>query len=407
VNERLLLRDARVLDGTGADPRQADILIVDGRFAAIGPGLSDRDATVIDAGGRTLLPGLIDAHSHLGIIHAIGPEDAPAVTAAHIFHNCELALDAGFTTVRDVGGIDGGVAQAVELGLIRGPRIFPSGPLLCQSGGHGDDAPPFSPDYHHHHYGIPGLTTVSMPCDGPDGVRLAARTALRRGATQLKVCVSGGVVSLTDSLEDSQFTVAELVAAVEEAHARRTYVTAHAHNIEGIRNGLEAGVECFEHGTFLDEPTAAAMAAAGACLVPTFAVLRIMREEWQAWSLPESVLPRLDGVEDAMARSLKLARAAGVTVGAGSDLLGTSQRRRGLELVIRAGLESAMDAIVASTSVNARIIRRDRDVGSIEIGKYGDLIAVDGDPLDDPALFDDPERVSLVVKAGEVEKNRL
>jgi imidazolonepropionase-like amidohydrolase len=404
VADALLIRGGTVVDGTGADPRRADIRIEKGRVVEVGDDLTASRATVVDVDGRTVMPGLIDAHSHLGLIHTIGPEDAPAVTAAHIFRNCALALDAGFTTVRDVGGIDGGVARAVDLGLIKGPRILPSGPLICQSGGHGDDAPPYSPDYHHHHHGTPGLTTVAHPCDGPDGVRIAARTALRRGATQVKVCVSGGVVSLTDRLEDSQFTVAELMAAVEEAHARDTYVTAHAHNVRGIRNGLAAGIECFEHGTFLDAETAEEMHKAGAALVPTFAVLRLMREEWQAWGLPESVLPRLDGVEEAMARSLKLARDAGVTIGSGSDLLGPNQDRRGLELVIRAELETAMDALIAATKVNSRVIRRP-EVGVIDVGRMGDVIAVDGDPLRDPSLFDRPAAVTVVVKGGVVEKD--
>src|SRR5262249_16300847 len=152
---------------------------------------------------------------------------------------------------RDTGGIDGGVATAVEMGLVRGPRILPSGPLICQTGGHGDDRNPFGL-HPHDHAGVPGLGQVSLPCDGPDEVRLAARTVLRGGASQVKVCVSGGVVSLTDRIEDAQFTVEELMAAVQEADARETYVTAHAHNVRGIRNGLDAGVSCFEHGTFLD-----------------------------------------------------------------------------------------------------------------------------------------------------------
>src|SRR3954469_3755279 len=170
-----------------------------------------------------------------------------------------------------------------------------------------------------------------MVCDGPDEVRIAARNAFRRGATQIKVCTSGGVVSLTDSLEDTQFTVEELRAAVEEAQARGTYVTAHAHNVRSILNGLEAGLECFEHGTFLDEATAARMAAAGAALVPTMTVLNQMLSKWQEWQIPESVLPRLHGVGDAMAESVKLAAAARVLIGSGTDILGPGQDGRGEE----------------------------------------------------------------------------
>jgi imidazolonepropionase-like amidohydrolase len=409
----LVLRGASVIDGTGSDPRATSIAVDGDRITAIGEadgGQEGGGARSLDLDGLTLLPGLIDAHSHFGIVSMTDPNMPAAVTAARIFRNCELALEGGFTTVRDVGGIDGGVAAAVELGLIKGPRILPSGPLLCQTGGHGDHSPPYSPldphDHHaHDHGGVPGLATVALPCDGPDEVRLAARTALRRGATQVKVCVSGGVVSLSDRIEDTQFTVEELMAAVAEADARDTYVTAHAHNSRGIRNGLEAGVQCFEHGTFLDEETAEAMARAGACLVPTFAVVRLFKDEWEKWGLPAEVVPRMEGIEDAMARSLKTARAAGVTIGSGSDILGPEQSRRGLELTIRAELGDPMEAITAATAVNARVLRRDDDIGTLEVGKRADLIAVAGDPLADPGLFDEPDRIVLVMKGGEIVKD--
>ena len=400
----LLLRGAAVIDGTGADQQRLDLAIRGERIELVGPARGAAD-TVVDLGGLTLLPGLIDAHTHFGIVDLSEGHTPPAVTAARIFRNCELALDAGFTTVRDTGGIDGGVATAVDLGLVRGPRIHPSGPLLCQSGGHGDTGNPFAPFGHRHHYGVPGLAETVMPCDGPDQVRLAARTVLRRGATQVKVCVSGGVVSLTDRIEDAQFSVQELMAAVEEADARDTYVTAHAHNVRGIRNGLEAGVQCFEHGTFLDEETVARMAAAGAYLVPTFAVTRIFAEKAEEWGIPASILPRMNGMEEAMARSLKLARDAGIVIGSGSDILGPEQNRRGLELVIRSQLGDPMEAIVSATSVNAHIIRRQDDLGTVEAGKLADLIAVDFDPLSAPELFDNPSRVRLVVKGGEVVKD--
>jgi imidazolonepropionase-like amidohydrolase len=258
----VVLRGAQLIDGAGAEPRRADVMVRGGRIAGIGD-LDRGDDQSFDVSGLTVLPGLIDAHTHFGLVNMSAEHTPAAVTAAHIFRNCELALHAGFTTVRDTGGIDGGVAEAVRLGLIPGPRILPSGPLLCQTGGHGDNSDPFS-QHHFVHSGLPGLAQPALPCDGPEQVRVAARTVLRRGATQVKVCVSGGVVSFTDRLEDAQFTVEELKAAVEEAAARDTYVTAHTHNVRGIRNGLAAGVACFEHGTFLDVETAAAMAAAGA-----------------------------------------------------------------------------------------------------------------------------------------------
>jgi imidazolonepropionase-like amidohydrolase len=402
------LRGGTLIDGSGQDARASATVVVDGdRIIAVEDGSPNGSARgdVVDVDGLTLLPGLIDAHSHLGIVNLVDGRAPAAVTAARIFRNCELALDAGFTTVRDVGGIDGGVAQAVALGLIPGPTILPSGPILCQSGGHGDESPPFAMDHDAHDHGIPGLTQTGRPCDGADEVRVAARDVLRRGATQVKVCVSGGVLSFTDRIEDAQFTVEELKAAVAEADARDTYVTAHAHNVKGIRNGLEAGVECFEHGTFLDAATAEAMAKAGAYLVTTFAVTRLLSEKAEEWGVPAELLPRMNGVGDAMARSLKLARDAGVVVGSGSDILGPEQDRRGLEILIRAELEDPMQAIVATTATNARILRRSGDIGTVEVGKRADIIAFDGDPLSDPKLFDDPARVVLVIKDGRVAKD--
>jgi imidazolonepropionase-like amidohydrolase len=191
---------------------------------------------------------------------------------------------------------------------------------------------------------------------------------------------------------------------VLEAEARNTYVTAHAHNSRGIQNGLAAGVACFEHGSWLDEETAAAMSAAGAALVPTLTVARVMIDEREEWGLPEAIVARMEQVEGHMEHAIKLARAAGVTVGCGSDLLGPRQGRRGLELVLRAEVESPMDAIVAATSTNARILRVDDRLGTVEAGKLADLVAVRGDPLTEPALFDDPDRIVLVVKDGVIEK---
>ena len=402
----LTLLGGTLIDGTGADPvGQAGVSISNGIFDEVGPEIAkpSSGSEVIDLDGLTLLPGLIDAHTHLGIVDMHESDrTSPAVLAAQIFANCGLALDGGFTTVRDVGGIDGGVAGVVALGLVRGPEILPSGPLLSQKGGHGDHGSPWFD--HPHQHGLPGLVQVGLTCDGADEVRRAARTVLQRGATQVKVCISGGVASYTDKITDTQFSVEELRAAVDEAKARETYVTAHAHHARAILNGLEAGVECFEHGTYLDEATAAKMAAAGAILVPTLAVTRLFITQAEEWEIPAEFVPRMQGIEEAMAGSMKLARDAGVTIGSGSDILGPGQNRRGLELVMKAELLGPMEAIVSATSTNAKVLRRP-DIGTVEPGKKADLIAVSGDPLTDPELFDDPDRVVLVIKNGEVVKD--
>jgi imidazolonepropionase-like amidohydrolase len=405
----LVLHGATLIDGSGAPPRANSEVVLEGEriMAVTDVGYQPAEGgETLDLTGLTLLPGLIDAHTHLGMVGTDTTMSAAEV-AARVFRNCELALEAGFTTVRELGGLDGGIAGIIERGLVRGPRVFPSGPALAQDGGHGTFMPPFADcPCGYGAPAIPGLTQLTQVCNGPDEVRLAARRAFRRGATQLKVFVSGGVVSLTDSLDDTQFVVEELRAIVAEAQARNTYVTAHAHNTRSIRNGLAAGVSCFEHGSFLDEETATLMAQAGAALVPTFAVTQVMLTDWRKWGLPEAVLPRLAGVGERMADAVKLAHAKGIPIGSGADLLGPEQNRHGLELVLKARLLGPMEAIVSATATNARIMRVADRLGTVVPGKIADLIAVTGDPLAKPEVFDDPGRVVLVIQGGRVVKIR-
>ncbi len=400
----LVLHGGTIIDGTGADPVTGSALRLDGERIA---GFGAAEGTVnLDVDGLTVLPGLIDLHSHLGLVDFGEVGMPPALIAAAAFGNLELCLEAGFTTVRELGGLDGGTVQALRQGLVRGPRLLPSGPLLCQSGGHGDLGPSFLP-HGHDAPSIPGLIQRSQVCDGPDEVRRAARMAFRHGATQLKMCVSGGVVSHNDAMEDTQFSVAEMRAAVEEARARGTYVTAHAHNADAIRMGLEAGIECFEHATYLTEEVAAQVAAAGAALDFTVSICELLRDQAAEWGVPDTGLPKLEGAAKAAGESLLMAREHGILVGSGSDLLGRGQNRRGLEIAHRARLVGAMAAIVTATSSNARILRLDDELGTLRAGKRADVIAVSGDPLAEPELFDDPSRVVLVIQDGRIVKDTL
>lgn len=404
----IVLEHATLVDGTGAEPVvDAHIVVEQGRITTVGTGPARTSGRVIDCSGVTVLPGLIDLHTHMGLVHAaVSTTYPPAVTAAHLFRNAELCLLSGHTTAREVGGADGGLRQVIDLGLIPGPRLLPSGPLISQTGGHGDHGTWFLDHHHHPQYlGVPGLSQSAALADGADEVRLAARTAFRHGATQIKVCVSGGVVSFTDKMSDAQYSVEELRAAVEEAHNRDTYVTAHAHDVKGIINALDAGLECIEHGTFLDEATAERMASEGCALVPTMSVVVDALEDPVRSGIPESLLHRFDGVLDAMKASTKLAFDKGVQVGSGTDLLGTEQNRRGLELAIKAEVLGPMEAIVSATRTSAQIIRMAEQLGTVEEGKIADLVAVNFDPLDEPRHFEDPDRVVLVVKAGEVVKD--
>lgn len=395
---------ATVVDGSGRDPADVTVAVEDSRIAQPGaPG--ER----LEADGLTMTPGLIDAHVHLGLSSPIEPQFSfrlsAAEIAADIFAAAGAALDAGFTTVRDTGGIDGGVVTAIAKGKVRGPRVLSCGPVQCQTGGHGYYGAEWEPTelWSSHH--IPGLCALSMQSGNADELRGNVREAFRRGASFLKLCVTGGVVSAHDQLTDTQFTVEEIAVAVQEASARGTYVTVHAHNNEGIRNAVEAGVRCVEHGTGLDEPTAALMAARDVALVPTFAVVEQLLRDSAGTGLNESIRDRVLGVRERMAEALAVAKEAGLRIGLGSDLIGPGQDRRGEELRLRAELETPMEALVAATKTNAEILGLSGEVGVIAPGRQADLVLWNGNPLDNPQLFSDPDNAVVVVQAGRIVKD--
>lgn len=403
----LLLDNAMLIDGNGGEPRpRAAMLVEDGRIARIGAAGAIEapvGARVIDCGGRTLMPGLMDAHVHFGIV-AAGVNQPPQTHLSYalkVIENIRLALEEGFTTVRDAGWLDVAYAAAVDSAEIPGPRILASGSCLSITGGHGDqryrfddDAPP----------SLPGLIAYPEICDGVDAVRRASRTQLRRGAAQVKLMASGGVMSPNDPLESLQFSVAEMAAAVAEARAFGRYVMAHCHTSGAINNALEAGVRSIEHGSILDAATAARMADEEAYLVPTLAIFEILA---RASAVPEYSRAKLDLVRGEAARSVATARAAGVRIASGSDLLGPRQTRRASEIVEKARHTSAMEAIVSATRTNAELFRLDHRTGTLEEGKDADAIIVDGDPIADIACLVDARNVRLVVKQGAVAKDAL
>lgn len=402
---------ARIVDGTGAEAVTGrSIRISHGSIVEIGDAPSDTAAPErIDASGLTITPGLIDAHAHFGlssdITASLRRELSVAELAADMFANCAATLDAGFTTARDPGGSDGGLVRAVESGRVRGPRILTAGPIQCQTGGHGHLGSDWEPTADWSDHDIPGLRSLSLLSDGPDEMRKNVREAFRRGASFIKLCVTGGVVSTHDKLTDTQFTVPEIAAAVEEAESRGTYVTVHAHNNAGIRNAIHAGVRCVEHGSDIDEDTAALMAEHGVALVPTLSVVYALLEDASEAGLPPEIADRVGPALDGQIAGLKAARAAGVKVGSGSDLIGPRFTRRGRELSYRSAVETPMLALESATRINAEILGIGEETGTIEIGKLADLVAWRSDPLADPEVFGDPGNAVLVVKAGELVKD--
>jgi imidazolonepropionase-like amidohydrolase len=405
----ITLSSERIFDGSGGDPFGGQLSLSGGRIERVEPGLPSSGSgagPVLELGNFSVLPGLIDAHTHMGLVNIPpDPGAAAAVVAAQIFENLRLALSEGFTTIRDLGGIDGGVAEAVNRGLIPGPRILPSGPLISETGGHGD----WRAGYAHGAWGgnIPGLVQPAVLADGVAAVRAAGRSSLRDGATQLKVAISGGFSSSFDRLDDFQFALDELRALVEVAKARHTYVTGHAHHSEAVHLGLQAGLECFEHGTFLDQAAIDAMSAQGASLVATLSPVERYQDPTVREALRDDLAARAATAFPAMARSVTLALAAGITVGSGSDLTGAPQTGRGRELAVRSRVTNPLEAISAATRANAHILRLDSETGSLREGLSADLVVVQGNPLDDPDLFCEADNIRLVVLRGRLYKNTL
>jgi imidazolonepropionase-like amidohydrolase len=404
----LLLHNATLIDGTGADPRpRTSVMVEDGIIRRVTSaetigGLSDW--RVVDLDGMTLMPGLTDAHVHLGAVGVNSlsdrsPEDNLTTYVISVIENIELALYEGFTTVRDAGGLDPAFAGAVERGLINGPRILPSGSPLSQTGGHGDrrgryDETPIR--------SIPGILAAPVLVDGVDAVRAAARQQLRLGATQVKLMASGGVMSPMDELESVQFTVEEMHAAVQEAGMAGKYALAHCHTSLSINNALAAGVRSIEHGSILDEATAKRIVEQQAFMVPTLLVVEFLAKSAEAGGIPHYSQMKLKLVRTAMPVSVELAARVGVLVGSGSDILGARQAGRGGELALKAKVIGPMEAILCATRTNARLFRMEDRIGRVAAGMEADLIAVAGDPLADIGLLAEAGNVRLVVKGGQI-----
>ncbi|TCO59616.1 metal-dependent hydrolase family protein [Actinocrispum wychmicini] len=408
MTARLWLNGATLITATGPDPEVAGLLVEAGRIAQIG-GTAPADAEVVDCAGLTVTPGLIDAHVHMGLASrleaSVGFGMSVAEIAADMFANCAQTLRTGFTTVRDCGGIDAGLAQVVASGKIAGPRIVQCGPIHCQTGGHGHYAAEWEPAEMWQGRVVPGLRSLATLSDGPDQMRKNARESFRSGAEFLKLCVTGGVISKHDKLTDTQFSFDEIAVAVAEATARGTYVTVHAHNVEGIRNAVLAGARCVEHGTGIDEETAALMAARQVSLVPTLAAVEAVIRNVDGLGLPTEFAERAAQVRAAMTDGLLAAKAAGVRIGLGSDIIGPDQSRRGEELTLRAAVESPMAALIAATRVNAGLLGLDSEIGTLEVGKQADIVAFAENPLENPAVFAEPDSVVLALQNGVVVKD--
>jgi imidazolonepropionase-like amidohydrolase len=403
----ILFSRCRVFDGRTPEllePR--DVLVEDGRIKEVSDTpIRAASAHVVPVDGRTLMPGLIDAHWHVvaADVNLTRLDAMPeSLRVAHARIYLEEALDRGFTTIRDAGGADFGLAQAVEQGLIRGPRLFYGGRALSQTGGHGDMRP-----LQHLDPCCQG-GAVGQLADGPDEVRKAVREELRKGAHHVKLMVSGGVASPADPIWMLQYSEDEIRAAVDETARRRAYVMAHAHTAETTRRAVALGVRSVEHGTLIDRETAEFVAARGAFVVPTLVTIMALAEHGAALGFPPVSVAKLREVKDAALGALPILKAAGVKVGFGTDLLGALHREQSREFLLRREALPAYDVLASATSVNAELLDRAGELGVVAPGAVADLLVVDGDPLADLGLLqEDGRHLPVIMKAGAFHKRAL
>ena len=399
----LVFTNARVFDGKSGDcPEGMSVLVEDERIREVSAKKvkTPKNARVIDVRGRTLMPGLIDAHMHayasdvnMFKVEALG---TPYRTA-HAVRMLGFQLDCGFTTVRDVGGGDYSLAKAIEDGLVRAPRYFYSGKVLSMTGGHGDMRRlEEQPRYH------------EMCSDGVDEVTRATREELRQGAHCIKIMGSGGVASPTDPIWMNQYREDEIRAIVNECAERRTYASAHCHPASAVRRCAEFGVRSIEHGTLIDDETARFVAKKGAYIIPTMTIVFALVELGEKLGFPpESMVKARYAFKSAM-EGLEKMKKAGVKLGYGTDLLGTTTSQQCREFTLRSEVFKPLELLRQATSINAEMMMMEGRIGCVAPEAYADLIVVDGDPLKDIGLLAaDGRKLTTIVRGGEVVKNSL
>jgi imidazolonepropionase-like amidohydrolase len=401
-SKRVVIRAGRLLDvRTGNTLTDQAILIENDKIVSVGPGASaPAGVTVINLPNATVMPGLIDAHTHLtfdqGSVGYTGLGISVPREALIGARNARITLNAGFTTVRNVGAkgyADIALRDAINAGDVPGPRILASGPALGITGGHCDDnLLPF--DFHASSEGV---------ADGVEAVQHKVREVIKYGADVIKICATGGVMSKGDDPNTSQFTMEEMKAIVAEAHRLGRKVAAHAHGAQGVTWASDAGVDSIEHGHLMDDNSIATLKKNGTYLVPTLYLVDWNRENAAKTNMPEYVRRKMDMVSAVGQANVKKAMQAGVKIALGTDAAVYPHGLNGHELgvYVRLGM-TPLQAIQSATLNGADLLGWSDKIGSIEPGKWADIIAVDGDPLKDVTTV---ENVKFVMKGGEVVKN--
>ena len=401
----LLIINAHLLDPVAGELSDASWLeVADGRIVATGTGTapaSGEDTRVIDAAGATVMPGLIDAHVHV-LLTTFDAHDAqnwtPGYATVRALAEAERMVRRGFTTVRDVGGADHGMARAIDEGLATGPRLIFGGKALSQTGGHGDLRAK-SDDHQPCCQLRPDFARIA---DGVDAVRLAARDEFRKGAAHLKMLLSGGVASPLDEVSAVQYSDDEMRAAVEEADNHNRYVTVHAYHPRGVNRALRAGVRCVEHGNLIDDETIDLLLEHDAFLVPTLVTYEMMQRFGKEAGMSEASHRKVADVIDGGLVALEKAHKAGVNLVYGSDLIGQLHYAQLEEFTLRAQVQPPADIIRAATTTAAKLVGLEGQIGTLQPDAHADLLVLDGNPLDDISTLTQPQtRLRYVIHGGQ------
>lgn len=408
-----ILENARIFDGVSASCAEGmSVLIEEGAIREVSEApIKAAEARRINVAGKTLMPGLIDLHIHAYFsdlnAKVVDGRDAPYRTA-HAVKKLGHALDCGFTTVRDIGGGDFPLAAAIADGLIRSPRFFYAGKVLSMTGGHVDYRTPTEQHHTHGYCSCGSMNWGGVVVDGVYECIKAAREELRRGAHCIKITASGGVMSPSDPMWMNQFREDEIRAIVNEAVERRTYVSAHCHPVNAIRRSVEFGVRCIEHGTLIDADTARFVAEKGAYVVPTMAVIFVSMEVGASLGMTSESMGKLKIAAGSAIEGLQHMRDAGVKMGYGTDLLGSTYDQQCREFTLRSEVFTAIELLRQATSMGAEVLMQEGKLGCVKVDAHADLIVVDGDPLTDISLLAaDGRNLDLIMRAGEIVKNRL
>ncbi len=404
MSKPVLFTNANVLDVVKGE-YQADhnVLVSEGKITEISKEpITARKALTIDLHGKTLMPGLCDAHVHVTAFTANFPllkASSPFYVAIRASEILGGMLRRGFTTVRDAGGADWGLARAINEGFIKGPRLLFCGHALSQTGGHGDMRGPGEQGLHQC-FCCAGLGHV---CDGISDVQKASREEIRRGATHLKIMASGGVSSPTDRISSTQFSEDELRAITGEANAAEIPVMAHAYTARAVNRAIRCGVTSIEHGNLIDDESVTLFKEHNASLVPTLVVYKSLIEEGEAAGMSAELVRQTHEVLDGGIAALELAYRGGVHIAYGTDLLGLMHRHQLVEFKIRNEVVANADLIRQATCNAATLFAMGNHIGQVKQGFDADLIVIDGDPLQEIGVLCEPEKnLHLVMKGGEI-----